>query len=59
MKSHETNEMHIFPGASPKKSVRVEGPGADQTHVVANKLKGDAIDTVVNIIKPLGEQDGR
>lgn len=51
--THKHNE-HFMLFGTPKPGVRVEGPGADQVHVVANKFKGDAVDTEVKTITALG-----
>jgi hypothetical protein len=56
MTTRETNELTVLI-APMSKSVTVEGPGADQTHVVGNKLKGIAVDTRVKKICALGEDD--
>lgn len=53
------NEGPAFDYGFPIPGVKVEGPGADGTHTVAHKFKGDAVDTVTKRITPLGEQQGR
>lgn len=52
----ENNGKLIFPASKPAGSVRVEGPGASQTHVVGNKLEGQAVDTEVKTIIALGRR---